>query len=339
VKTDKNSAYLLLIAAFLFCARGAVYGIVLHPDGEPNLATWANRPDCNVVGRWSYNASCVAIAPNYIITTRHQGGSASSPVVIGGVTYTIDDIWSHPTADLLVVKLHSANLSSYAALYSNTNEIGQETVIGGYGRGRETTLLKGPSQQPYGYTWSTDANDNNHTQRWCTNKVEGADTASNGYTSDVITADFDALGVGSTSYEGISAEYDSSGGWFIKDGSNWKVAGLVRAVTSHGEPWPDEGQSWFSPPDKLDAVRISSYVDWIEDKISPVCTGPVPGDFNGDCTIDIQDFDEFAGWWLRQDCNKNNNWCQGSDFDRDGDVNLVDFAELSAEWLYDYQQM
>ena len=329
---------MLLITTFLFCARGAVFGIVLHPDGEPNLATWTDRPDCNVVGRWSSNASCVVITPNHIITTRHQYGSASSPVLIGGVTYTIDDIWSHPTADLRVVKLYSANLSNYVALYSDTNEIGQEIVIGGYGRGREITLLKGILQRPYGYTWGTDANDNNHTQRWCTNKVEGTDTASNGYTSDVITADFDALGVGSTSYEGISAEYDSGGGWFIKDGGSWKVAGLTRAVTVHGEPWPEKGESWFSPSDFLDAVRVSSYVDWLEDKIGPLCNGPVQGDFNGDCVIDIQDFGELADWWLCQDCDKGNNWCQGSDFDSDGDVDLLDFAELSAGWLDDFQQ-
>ena len=338
MKTDRSIAYLLLTAAFLFYTRGVVFGIVLHPDGEPNLVTWTDRPDCNVVGRWSYNASCVVVATNYIITNKHQGGSASSPVVIGSVTYTIDNIWSHPTADLRVVKLHSANLADYAALHNDANETGQEIVIGGYGRGRENTLLKEPSQRPYGYTWSTDANDNNHTQRWCTNKVEDTDTISNGYTSDVITADFESL-VGSTLYEGTTAEYDSGGGWFIKDGSTWKVAGIVRAVTVHGEPWPDEGESWFSPPDELDAVRISSYAAWIEDKISPLCSGPLQGDFNGDCIVDIHDFGEFAGWWLRQDCDESNNWCQGSDFNLDGDVELADFAELSAGWLNNFQQM
>ena len=41
-------------------------------------------------------------------------------------------------------------------------------------------------------------------------------------------AEFDGLGEGdSTDYEAILAKYDSGGGWFIKVGSEWKVAGLT----------------------------------------------------------------------------------------------------------------
>ncbi len=62
------------------CAVCPVWGIVLHTDNEPNLATWVDRPSTGVVGRWGTNASCVAIAPNYVITTRHQGISSGTTV-------------------------------------------------------------------------------------------------------------------------------------------------------------------------------------------------------------------------------------------------------------------
>ncbi|HUV40229.1 MAG TPA: hypothetical protein VMW23_00380, partial [Sedimentisphaerales bacterium] len=158
---------LLVIMSVLLAGRAApVFGVVLHPDGEPNLMTWLDRPDCNVVGRWGTNSSCVVIAPNHILACKHQGGDVNTPVVIGGVTYRVDQILNHPTADLRVVKLHSANLSDYVDLYTEPNEIGREIIIAGFGRGRGTTVYNG--NEPKGYTWSTGAEYNNYTQRWGT---------------------------------------------------------------------------------------------------------------------------------------------------------------------------
>lgn len=48
------------------CVVCPAWGVVLHPDNEPNLATWTGKPHNDVVGRWGTNASCVVVAPNYI---------------------------------------------------------------------------------------------------------------------------------------------------------------------------------------------------------------------------------------------------------------------------------
>jgi len=299
--------------------------------------TWLDRPDCNVVGRWGTNSSCVVIAPNHILACKHQGGDVNTPVVIGGVTYRVDQILNHPTADLRVVKLHSANLSDYVDLYTEPNEIGREIIIAGFGRGRGTTVYNG--NEPKGYTWSTGAEYNNYTQRWGTNRVEANDIAvSTSGTSHVLIADFDALDTNSsTVYEGALAQYDSGGGWFIKSGESWQVVAVNRAVQAHGDPWPAAAESWFLPPDYIDAVRVSYYTGWIDDRATPLCSGPVAGDFNGDCIIDIEDLKEFAMWYLGDNCNKTNNFCQGSDLDRSGYVDLKDFANLACVWLADHQ--
>ena len=335
---QRHRALLLIISVSLLLSSTEALGIVLHPEGEPNLTTWLNRPDCNVVGRWGSNSSCVVIAPNHILACKHQGGDVNTPVVIGGVTYSVDQILNHPTADLRVVKLHSANLGNYVQLYTEPNEIGQEIIIAGFGRGRGETLYKSGGAA-YGYTWSVGAEYNNHTQRWGTNTVEANNIAvSTSGTSQVLIADFNGLGdTSSTAYEGIIVQYDSGGGWFIKSGGSWRVAAVNRGVQGHGEPWPAAAESWFLPPDTMDAVRVSYYTGWIADRTTPLCSGPVKGDFNGDCIIDIEDLGEFSMWYLWDNCDKTNNFCQGSDLDGSGYVDLKDFANLACVWLQDHQ--
>ena len=90
-------------------------------------------PDANVVGRWSTNASFVVIAPNWIVTTRHQGDDDSLVnVTIDGNVY---DCHYMPNgnggpagnADIRFVRLtkadgNDANLPHYATPYADSNE-------------------------------------------------------------------------------------------------------------------------------------------------------------------------------------------------------------------------
>jgi hypothetical protein len=322
--------YGLFVSAFLLCCAGQASSVVLHPDGEPNLATWTDRPDLNVVGRWGTNASCVAISSNCVITVRHSGGGAGTLVRIGGRTYTVDQTWNYGSADIRVARLYGANLTSFVSPYENINEVGKQIVIGGYGDGRGAILETAGTT--YGYEWDNSANT---TRRFGTNRVDytADDSTLGSLTSDVIIADFDGLTDDqSTIYEGISADHDSGGGWFIKVGDTWKVAGLVRAIEDH------DGQSWFrSPtqpsilhPDYLDAVRVSSYADWI------LATIPerLPGDLTGDDWVDLADFAVFAHYWESSDCHSPD-WCAGADSEPDGDVDWDDLAALLDNWLCD----
>ncbi len=325
----------VLLAWFGFA--GSASGIVLHVgSGEP----W-DRPNNAVLVRWSSNASAVAIGPSWLLTTRHQNTSPAT-VVIDGTTYycVYHENWNGGqtgNADIRLVKLlddtgEDAQLIHYANVYAGIGEVGEYFVVGGYGKGRGAELRT--SGILYGYEWE---NSSNTILRWGGNKVIGFATGGGQYTSDVITADFDGSGEGdSTQYEGAVAEYDSGGGWFIKTGLIWKVAGLSRGV-EHAS----EGESWFRnkdkprqlDPDYMDAVRVSSYADWILEKTAdPVCTAPIPGDVNEDCKINMFDLADFLAQWLRNDCEDMSN-CEGADVEPDGDVDLVDFAILTGNWL------
>ena len=330
--------------------------IILHPGtGEPNLTTWTDRPVNAIVGRWPSNASFVVVSPKWILTTRHQGGSPAT-IDVNGITYNCiyNSQWiggPSGNTDIRLIRLKNIDGSdpnlAYAAPCTTTNEVTQHIVIGGYGRGRENTLSGGFLHNTlYGYTWDTGVNYNNKTQRWCTNIIDGNDVATGTWTSDVITAHFDDpyQDGGPTQYEGIPAEYDSGGGWFIKVGTVWETAGLTRGVEGHGAPWPAAGESWYrdpnfpklvAHPDYMDAVRISSYAVWIQTITTADCNGPVQGDLNGDCKVNMLDFAEFAGWWLRKDCISGNSFCNGADFQPDGDVDIIDLAFFAQNWLVD----
>lgn len=337
------SSYLRIVtfcAITAFCAQIPCFAIVLHPDGEPNLIEWTDRPHEDTVGRWGTNASCVAVSSNCVITTRHQGGGTASLITIAGQEYEIDQIWNHSTADLRLVKLKNANLAHYVSLFTDTNETDQELRIGGYGRGRGSILQT--SGTTYGYSGEISGNT---TQRWGTNKVNGysSNIVTSSYTSDVIYADFDGLGEGdSTSYESTIAWYDSGGGWFLKSDGQWKVAGLSLRVAIHFEEGHEGdfdyilNEAWFRErarpnrrqPDYLDAVRISSYQQWINDTIPEV----LPGDLNGDDGVNLIDFAVFSDFWQNTDCHAPD-FCLRADSEPDGDVDLVDLAAFLENWV------
>ncbi len=87
----------------------------------------------------------------------------------------------------------------------------------------------------------------------------------------------------------------------------------------------------------MDAVRISSYAVWIQTITTADCNGPGPvqGDLNSDCKVDMLDLVEIANQWLRTDCGSENNFCNGADFELDGDVDMIDFAFFAQNWLVD----
>ena len=278
----------------------------------------------------------MAISRNCVATTRHQGGT-SGEVVIGGKSYSIDQIWNH-SADLRVVKLENDNLRHFVNLYTNTDESGQEMRIGGFGKGRGAILQTGG--KTYGYTWSGASNT---IQRWCTNKINSSDSIGGSYPSQVLTADFDGIGEGdSTTYEGTIASWDSGEGWFIYQGGEWKVAALSRGVEIHfvegheGDPAYYLYEAWFrdranpniKAPDYLDGVRISSYASWINSVIPEV----LPGDLTGDDWVDLSDLSVFAGFWSETNCQAPD-FCLGADSEPDGDVDWDDLVVLLGNWL------
>jgi len=270
-RAKRQSWLILAAAAGLLAWAAPAPALVLHPsdEGPPPV-----RPLDAAVGQWMSNASCVAIDPNYIITTRHQGGGVGGTVVIGGLAYTIAEEFDHSTADIRVVRLTNsdgtdANLSYYIPPYTASDEATKTVVIGGYGKGRGADLVSGGVT--YGYTW---AGTSNTTLRWGANRVDSTTTPTNLYSLGTLNADFDGPSAAPDQfhvpYEAAVAQWDSGGGWFINVGTDsspvWQVAGL-----SHGAQNAANQESLFlsstdptqPAPDGMDAVRVSTYAAWI----------------------------------------------------------------------------
>jgi hypothetical protein len=57
------------------------------------------------------------------------------------------------------------------------------------------------------------------------------------------------------------------------------------------------------------------------------------GDYNFDGRIDIDDLAYFAAHWLDSDCSGDagdaTSWCFGTDLDKNGVVDFIDFEELA----------
>ena len=263
-----------ILAAALAIAPTVCLAIVLHEGTtEPTV-----RPEDEAVARWGTNASCVVVAPNHVITTLHQGGGVGLSIDHDGDPatdpYIVAEIFEHGQADLRVARLVDAGGADATLSYTidpnmGTDEDDYDAVIGGYGKGRGDNLISGDIH--YGYEW---AGNGNTTLRWGENAITN-DTSGNsdGYVTNVLYADFDRAGAPSAlPGEAATGEYDSGGGWFINVGTrkapDWRVAGLARGVAHFGESWFRQ-PSGDPPGDYFDAVRISSYADWVNGILHP----------------------------------------------------------------------
>jgi hypothetical protein len=75
------------------------------------------------------------------------------------------------------------------------------------------------------------------------------------------------------------------------------------------------------------------------DNIAVAWEGPcisrqiIDGVYLSPCCLKFTDFANFADQWNRTDCDANNDWCSGSDFNRDGAVSLDDVLAFAESWL------
>lgn len=59
---------------------------------------------------------------------------------------------------------------------------------------------------------------------------------------------------------------------------------------------------------------------------------PLPGDLAVNDMVDIKDLVEFSYYWLGNEGNRNNDYYERADTNRDGSVDLIDFAFLASKW-------
>jgi hypothetical protein len=63
------------------------------------------------------------------------------------------------------------------------------------------------------------------------------------------------------------------------------------------------------------------------------CPPIVASDFDGSGRVDMSDFVRLGMYWLDVNCDQFNNYCQGADHVKDGDVDIYDLLVLSYSWL------
>jgi hypothetical protein len=263
--------------------------VIIYPEDDATAGS-ISRPSGNVVGQWSNNASAVAIRPNYVLTTRHQGGGVGTTVTFGGTSYVVAEEIPVGNADLRIARLTTAggqpaNLTDFVPIYNGDDNAVQVFTVAGFGRGRGAALTD-PGNATYGYQWAAGTNTND-TLRFGRNTIEtsGTETPQPGqpFTSDVLGADFDRRGSATAvPFEAIIAEFDSGSGWFVENGpGNWQVRG-ISAYVGHDTLNEDEpvNQALFAShlnaaidaPDGMEAIRLGSYADFINANV-PEPTG------------------------------------------------------------------
>ena len=91
---------------------------------------------------------------------------------------------------------------------------------------------------------------------------------------------------------------------------------------------------WRFPPAPDGLVGLSEGIGltpyFVESDLSEY---NLQGVLDSDCHIGFADYAKLAAYWSAADCKADNNWCFGTDIDKDGRVAFNDLAELSVHWL------
>jgi len=196
---------------------------------------------------------------------------------------------------------HSATLKAWeiSGDYSGTDWVWTETTP--------------PGGDARGYLRSS-----GRTIRWGTNVVEPGMFAVDLGQTDIVafSTDFDEFG--GTEFEAQAVNWDSGGGVFHKNGSQWELVGLMHAV----DDFPNQpSQAIFGL--KTYCSDLSEYRDQILAIIRPV-----GGDANLDGVVNEDDAAIVSANWGRRDGVI---WEHG-DFNEDGVVDALDAALMTANW-------
>jgi len=269
------------------------------------------------------------IGPHHFIAAQHIsiGKSVGTKFYYNGETFTTTAKTNDASSDLTIWTV-AERFSSYAPLYSKTDERTKGLVVFGRGLDRGvavTNILGGTTIITNGWKWGAP----NYTQRWGTNLVSTTNMIG-GY--PVIVANWDAGGD-----DCMLTDKDSSGGVFIQDSGVWKLAGINYTI---GPAWtysfsPDgsnqfnaaildfrgdnslygwNGSSWVLmtslQKSSFYASRISSRYGWITNNVT---------DFD-------QDVDLLPDWWEKKYTNSTTAMVASADMDGDSLSNLKEYT-------------
>lgn len=211
-------------------------GAVVCANGDEMSA-----PSDGFVGNWN-GSSGVAIAPHWLITAKHVGGSVNGFFALKGINYRAVQIVQHPTMDIQLVRVaeEMPGYNEMADPLDITHDI--PCVLGGWGVTAGTPIADG-------WNWS-----NTRKETW------GANMIDSGGPLLAIALD-NPSGNRAVPHESLFGVNDSGGGLFIYDSSGDLVlAGVAVSVTGWGSS--RFGNAAF-------AINVAEMRNWIMPYVDP----------------------------------------------------------------------
>jgi hypothetical protein len=220
------------VTACIFVTQPAV-AVIFYETANPSHNTIAPTATYADSG-WQYQGLLggflgTMISPQLFITAQHIGTPSTtftSTLAFNGtgdVTYHVDTTanggagyWDIAGADLRIYKINES-FSSYASLFSGSDEVGKSLVTIGRGGLRGDPVFSGEAKG-----WKTGGSDG--TTRWGTNEVSAIVGSGSGAW---LAAEFDAI---TGAHEAFWSSGDSGGAVFIQEGGTWKLAGINSAI-------------------------------------------------------------------------------------------------------------
>jgi hypothetical protein len=205
-----------------------------------------------------------AISPTQFITAAHIGLASSSfsqPTTLTGdpsVTHNIDTTanagqgyWDITGTDLRIYQITGSIFTSYAPLYTGTDEALLPTIITGRGAPRQAAVSVGSEHKG----WQTGVNDG--VVRWGVNQVAG--TTSIPGLGDLLYAEFNAVSGVEEAHLSLG---DSGGSMFVNDGGTWKLAGIHYAVDGAFSLSPTGSSPFHAALFDIGGLSIQTGPDW-----------------------------------------------------------------------------
>jgi hypothetical protein len=300
--------------------------VILDATGDP--ASHTNAPSGALAGSgWEYqggfgNFLATPVAPHFILTARHLGGSTSTVFTLDGTNYHLTALFDDPSpgSDLRLWQV-AERLPRQAPVYAGTNEVGAAIAVFGRGTRRGDPVVT--DGRTNGWRWGAEDN----VMRWGSNTV--ADIAY-GDGAPYLYAMFDH---GAGPDECHLSGGDSGGAAFVLADGVWQLAGIHAAVDGHFNTTNAEA-GWFDAA-IYDAcgLYVGSGTNWMLVTNSV----PVPSGFYSSrvsahyawLTNTIPDFDSRAcglpDWWSLKYSGGIHGLSPADDPDHDGQNNLQEW--------------
>jgi hypothetical protein len=281
----------------------------------------------DLVGSWSgQTGSCVAIGPEHVILTKHQGGGVGTSVGLAGRSYRVESVWSHESLDLRVARIAPVEASgvlvqNWARVSYGPAETGKTVAIGGWGRTAGSTLTA--QGVPYAYQWTPTGGE----LTWGVNVVDSTyGLVGSGSDAGYMYVSFDDVGEGNYRPGEIGlATGDSGGGWFLQDEKGrWVAVGLSLSVDHVGTTYFRQPETLLPDPDRSYALRLGPLASWIRAILNGTA---LPGDADSDGSVDFADFVAVSRHFGMEESD----WAHG-DFDGNGRTDGADLQILRTNY-------